>query len=113
MEDFSIDWTKTPKEPPKETQKEPQKETPGTPKNGDVLNMQVSLACKKDGRKVVYVTFADKTRFAEGEIPSCKITTNRGFTPEEVGNLETYLRENMDELNRTAAGIDPIRALFT
>ena len=112
MEDFSIDWTKTQKEPPKETQKEPQRETPSTPKNGDVLNMQVSLACKKDGRKVVYVTFADKTRFAEGEIPSCKITTNRGFTPEEVGNLETYLRENMDELNRTAAGIDPIRALF-
>lgn len=100
MEDFSIDWTKTQKEPP------------NTPENNDVLNMQVSLACKKDGQKVVYVSFSDNTRMAEGEIPSCKITTNRGFTPEEVANLENYLRENMDELNRTAAGIDPIRALF-
>ena len=67
---------------------------------------------KKDGRKVVYVTFSDATRFAEGELPSCKITANRGFTPEEVANLENYLKNNIDELNKTAAGIDPIRALF-
>ena len=98
MENFDVDWGKN--------------NNNNDNKSSDTLNMQVSLACKKDGRKVVYVTFSDATRFAEGEIPSCKITTNRGFTPEEVENLERYLKDNMDELNKTAAGIDPIRALF-
>ena len=82
MENFDVDWGKN--------------NNNNDNKNSDTLNMQVSLACKKDGRKVVYVTFSDATRFAEGEIPSCKITTNRGFTPEEVENLERYLKDNMD-----------------
>ncbi len=94
MENIDFDWGKS------------------NSKNSATLNMQVSLACKKDGRKVVYVTFSDATRFAEGELPSCKITTNRGFSPEEVANLESYLKNNIDELNKTAAGIDPIRAMF-
>ena len=96
MENFDVDWGKNNNDN----------------KNSDTLNMQVSLACKKDGQKVVYVAFSDATRFAEGEIPSCRITTNRGFTPQEVADLERYLKDNMDQLNKTAAGIDPIRALF-
>ena len=81
-------------------------------KNQDELNMQVSLVCKKDGQKVVYVTFSDDTRLAEGEIPKCAIISNKGFSPEEVAGLELYLRQNMDMLKEMAAGIDPIRAIF-
>ena len=98
MENFDVDWGNN-------------KDKNHT-QNSATLNMQVSLACKKDGQKVVYVIFSDATRFAEGEIPSCRITTNRGFTPQEVADLERYLKDNMDQLNKTAAGIDPIRALF-
>ena len=100
MEDFPLDFSKTKPNPQ------------AGDRSSDTLNMQVSMAFKKDGRKVVYVTFSDEARFAEGEIPGCKITTNRGFTIEEVADLERYLKDNMDELNKTAAGIDPIRALF-
>ncbi len=77
------------------------------------LNMQVSLACQKDGQKVVYVMFSDGERSAEGEIPKCRIISNRGFSQEEVTRLESYLKENSDMLYKTAAGIDPIRALFS
>ena len=81
-------------------------------KNKEELNMQVSPVCNKDGRKVVYVTFSDGTRLAEGEIPKCAINSNKGFSPEEVAGLELYLRQNMDMLKEMAAGINPIRAMF-
>jgi hypothetical protein len=44
MENFDVDWGKN------------------NNNSSDTLNMQVSLACKKDGRKVVYVTFSEAIR---------------------------------------------------
>ncbi len=92
MEDFAIDLNKN--------------------KNTGELNMQVSPVCKKDGQKVVYVTFSDKTRLAEGALPKCEIISNKGFSEEELKRLQQYMKDNLGMLNAMAAEINPIKAMF-
>ncbi len=76
------------------------------------LNMQVSSFFRKEGNKTAYVTFSDKKRQAEGEIPSCRIISSAGFTEEEVAGLELYMKQNLDMLSNMAATIDPIKAFM-
>lgn len=76
------------------------------------LSMQVSSVCQKNGKKIAYVTFSDKDRFAEGEIPKCVIGKNKGFSPEEVAGLELYMKQNLDMLTSMAATINPIKAMM-
>ena len=78
----------------------------------DELTMSVSGICQKDGRKIAYVTFADSDRKAEGIIPDCRITRQNGFSKEETGQLELYMKMNLADLKRQAAGINPIRAML-
>ena len=81
-------------------------------KSEDELNMQVSGICKKEGNKVAYVKFYDSKRSAEGVIPDCRIEKNEGFSEEEKGQLELYMRMNLAELKKRAAKVDPIRAMM-
>lgn len=76
------------------------------------LTMQVSGICRKDGQKYAYVTFTDGKRSAEGVIPECKIRSQNGFAEEEIGQLELFMKMNLDKLKRKAASIDPIRAMM-
>lgn len=100
MEDFSL----TPKEnAPKEIYEQPKDEG---------LTMMVSPICMKDGQKVAYVTFSDKRRHAEGEIPKCVITKSEGFGREEIMGLEAYMEEHLDKLKSMAASINPIKAMM-
>ena len=69
------------------------------------LNMSVSPVCMKDGEKCAYISFSDVIRSAEGRIPDCKIITNKGFSPEEVAQLENYMSMELASLKRIAAGI--------
>lgn len=78
----------------------------------DELTMTVSAVCTHNGEKLAYVTFSDSKRSAEGVIPDCKITKSNGFTDEEVGQLELYLKMNLGELKKQAAGVNPIRAMM-
>lgn len=76
------------------------------------MNMLVSGITGKGDQKIAYVCFEEDTRLAEGIIPDCKITKNKGFTDDEVHQLEIYMKDNLAMLKRQAAGINPIKALF-
>ena len=76
------------------------------------LTMSVSGICRKDGKKLAYVTFSDAERKAEGVIPDCKILSQTGFTEEEAGQLELYMKMNLTELKKQAAAISPLRAMM-
>ncbi|MCR5324475.1 MAG: hypothetical protein K6E85_14550 [Lachnospiraceae bacterium] len=76
------------------------------------LTMQVSGICRKDGQKYAFVTFADGKRTAEGKIPDCKIISQSGFEENEIGQLELFMKINLDKLKRKAASIDPLRAML-
>ena len=76
------------------------------------MNMSVSAVCMKDGEKYAFVSFNDGKRFAEGKIPDCKIVSNKGFTQEEVGMLEIYMRSELRQLKKMAAGVRLIDAFM-
>ncbi|MCR4568399.1 MAG: hypothetical protein K5769_10125 [Pseudobutyrivibrio sp.] len=81
--------------------------------NTGELNMSVSAICQNDeGEKYAFVTFSDGVRDAEGRIPECAITFNKGFAEIEIKQLEKYMQEHLDELKKMAAGID-IFSAFT
>ena len=92
MEDFSLP-SKTPAD------------TPSNNSSGE-LNMQVSPICEKDGRKIAYITFSDSSRSAEGVIPMCTISSNSGFTDDEVAQLETYMQTNLSALKTMAQNVN-------
>lgn len=76
------------------------------------VQMSVSPVCVKDGERYAYVSFADGERVAEGKIPDCKIVSNKGFSPDEVKQLEAYMQENLATLKRMAAGIRVLDAFM-
>lgn len=78
----------------------------------DELNMSVSSVCMKDGEKFAFVSFSDGKRFAEGKIPDCKIISNKGFTDDEIGMLEIYMRSELRNLKKMAAGVRLIDAFM-
>lgn len=71
----------------------------------DTLDMSVSQIFYRDGKKYAFVSFTDGIRSAEGKIPDCKITVNRGFSAEEVIQLEDYMGRELKNLKRMAAGV--------
>lgn len=79
------------------------------------LNMLVSGVIDRDGVKKACIYFSrpeDPKQYAEGYIPDCKITSSKGFSDEEIAGLETYLKENLEDLKKRAAGINPIKAMM-
>lgn len=44
--------------------------------------------------------------FAEGSIPAAKITSQSGFSPEELGQMERYLSENEFEIIEQAKTVN-------
>ena len=78
----------------------------------DELKMSVSPICAKDGEKYAFVSFTDGARTAEGKIPDCKIIFSNGFSAEEVEQLEIYMKQELSQLKRMAAGIRLIDAFM-
>lgn len=76
------------------------------------LNMSVSQVFSKDGKQYAFVSFADETRMAEGRIPDCVITSQSGFSKEEVTQLEDYMRRELSNLKKMAAGVDAMSAFL-
>ena len=77
----------------------------------DTMTMRVSSIVKKDGKKLAYVIFEDIDRSAEGVIPVCKIMKSEGFTDEEIGLLEQYMKDNLEILKNMAADLNLLDAL--
>lgn len=75
------------------------------------LKMSVSAVCTKGEKQYAFVSFSDEGRIAEGKIPDCVITSNSGFTKEEILQLEDYMRRELRTLKKMAAGIRLIDAL--
>ncbi|MCR5770139.1 MAG: hypothetical protein K6G87_02760 [Butyrivibrio sp.] len=80
----------------------------------DEIKMSVSGAVKnKSGQKVVYVTFEDKERSAEGVLPEGKILKNTGFTQEEIKALEQYMISQKDAIIQMARTVNPMKAFLS
>ena len=73
--------------------------------------MSVSPVCVKDNKQYAFVSFTDGNKVAEGKIPECIIISNKGFGEEEVEQLENYMRRELKNLKKMAAGIRLFDAL--
>ncbi len=62
--------------------------------------------------KRVAVSFSSGERYAEGELPSCLIKKNKGFSEEEAAGLSEYLKNNKDYIYSKAKKINPLRAFM-
>jgi len=71
----------------------------------EAMEVLVSPVCSRGEERYAFVSFSDGKRTAEGKIPACKIVSNKGFTDEELSVLEEYMRQNLPEIKKTAAGI--------
>lgn len=78
----------------------------------DELKMTVSGIVPKDGRQNIYVVFEDGNRRAEGCVPDCIITSQKGFEEDEVKMLELYMKQQQDTIRELAKQISPIKALM-
>ncbi len=78
----------------------------------DEVTLNLSGVVEKDGKKIAYVRFSRGDDFAEGYIPDCIFTKVQGFTDDEVSMLTDYLRANLTELKKRAAGINPLTAIM-
>ena len=76
------------------------------------LKLQISGILEKDGKKRACVSFSAPGCYAEGYIPDCVLEKSSGFTKEEEEALCAYLRENLAELKKRAARINPLNAIM-
>ncbi len=76
------------------------------------LQMSVSPVCRRDGKKIAYVSFSGHRRSAEGEIPSCRITSYEGFEEGEVAQLELYMKSRLPELKKMAESVNVLTAFM-
>ncbi len=79
--------------------------------NGEV-EMSFSGLLGEGKNRYIAVSFTYGDKYAEGEIPLCKIKKNKGFSPEEVESLEAYLSSNKDDIYKQAKKINPLRAFM-
>lgn len=76
------------------------------------FTMSVSPICMKEGKKFAYVSFTDGERKAEGKIPECKIMSATGLNKGEVMMLEEYMKRELPQLKKMAAGIRLVDAIM-
>ena len=70
------------------------------------MTMSVSPICVKDGKKYAFVRFADGSKNCEWTIPEARLSSNEGFSEEEISGLKFYIKNNMTDLKRMAAQIN-------
>ena len=78
----------------------------------DTVNMSVSQVFAKNGERYAFVSFTDNGKNAEGKIPDCKIISSSGYGPEEIRQLEDYMKRELAHLKRMAAGVNALRAFM-
>lgn len=74
------------------------------------MNMLISGFFTKDNRKMVRISFVRGKDFAEGLLPDGIIDRSEGFSVEEIGKLEKFMRNNREEIFAQAKEINPIRS---
>ena len=74
------------------------------------VEMLISGFFTKDGRKMMRVSFMRGKDFAEGLLPDGIIDRSEGFSEEEIGKLEKFIRANSQEIMAQGREINPIRS---
>ena len=73
------------------------------------MNMICSGIVRKNGEKIIYVRFERGEDFAEGSLPAAKITSQSGFTPDEIEQMEAYMSENRFEIIEQAKSVNVMK----
>lgn len=73
------------------------------------MNMICSGILRKNGEKIIYVRFERGEDFAEGSLPAAKITSQSGFTPDEIEKMEAYMSENRFEIIEQAKSVNVMK----
>lgn len=74
--------------------------------------MTHSCILSRGDEKFVRVTFEGNKAYAEGIVPSGEIEKQRGFTEDEVQQLELYLKLNKEDIMTKAKAITGIMHWF-
>ena len=73
------------------------------------MNMICSGILRKNGEKIIYVRFERGEDFAEGSLPTAKITSQSGFTPDEIEQMEAYMSDNRFEIIEQAKSVNVMK----
>lgn len=73
------------------------------------MNMICSGILRKNGEKIIYVRFERGEDFAEGSLLAAKITSQSGFTPDEIEQMEAYMSENRFEIIEQAKSVNVMK----
>ena len=73
------------------------------------MKMICSGILRKNGEKIIYVRFERGEDFAEGSLPTAKITSQSGFTPDEIEQMEAYMSENRFEIIEQAKSVNVMK----
>lgn len=73
------------------------------------LHVTCSGILRKAGEKIIYVRFERGRDFAEGSIPAAKITSQSGFSADEIAQFEHYMEEHKFEIIEQAKSINVMK----
>lgn len=73
------------------------------------LKVTCSGILRKAGEKIIYVRFERGKDFAEGSIPTAKITSQSGFAADEIEQFEQYMEEHKFEIIEQAKSINVMK----
>lgn len=78
----------------------------------DGVKMSVTQIFQKDGKKYAFVSFTEEGKQAEGRIPECRILHRQGYTDEEVGGLEQYMKREQETIWKMAGSVNVMDAFL-
>ncbi len=78
----------------------------------DSMTMSVSSVVSTDGKKRIYVNFADGNRSAELTCPKGNVMSNKGFSEKEMAALKYYVTQNKEQIMEEAAKVNIARAFM-
>lgn len=76
------------------------------------IQMYVSGILHRGEERCVCVLFEEKDKSIEIRMPGEEILSNKGYTDSEAAELIEYLRENMDDIKKTAGSVNPMKAFM-
>lgn len=71
--------------------------------------MVVSSRLRNAGKQIVRVSFFRGEDYADGILPDIRIEKAKGFSQDEIGQLERFMREHQEEIFAKAKAIDPMK----
>lgn len=76
------------------------------------MKVLISGMLHKEDKTFVRISFLREKDWAEGILPEGMIEKSEGFTKEEIGKLEEYLKGEKAAILEQAKRVNPIRKMF-